>query len=136
MKLRGSICKPIVTGKADIRNAKYFDLEGFHPNIGKDKSFGKKSAKSSKHDMIKYVTKDGDYIEFEDMLGALVVDYNGTRLGVGSGFTEPQRRHIWDNAQVYIGRKIEIDSFGESTNMMGTKSLNCPIFKRFVGDEE
>ena len=74
--------------------------------------------------------------KFEDMLGALVVDYNGTRLGVGSGFTEPQRRHIWDNAQDYIGRKIEIDSFGESTNMMGTKSLNCPIFKRFVGDEE
>ena len=74
--------------------------------------------------------------KFEDMLGALVVDYNGTRLGVGSGFTEPQRRHIWDNAQDYIGRKIEIDSFGESTNMMGTKSLKCPIFKRFVGDEE
>lgn len=74
--------------------------------------------------------------KFEDMLGALAVDYNGTRLGVGSGFTEPQRRHIWDNAQDYIGRKIEIDSFGESTNMMGTKSLNCPIFKRFVGDEE
>lgn len=50
--------------KVDIRNAKHFDLDGFHPNIGKDKSFGKKSAKSSKHDMIKYVTKDGDYIEF------------------------------------------------------------------------
>ena len=49
----------------DIRNAKHFDLDGFHPNIGKDKSFGKKSAKSSKHDMIKYVTKDGDYIEFK-----------------------------------------------------------------------
>ena len=45
--------------KVDIRNAKHFDLDGFHPNIGKDKSFGKKSAKSSKHDMIKYVTKDG-----------------------------------------------------------------------------
>ena len=73
--------------------------------------------------------------KFEDMLGALVVDYNGTRLGVGSGFTEPQRRHIWDNAQDYIGRKIEIDSFGESTNMMGTKSLNCPIFRRFTHEE-
>ena len=46
--------------KVDIRSAKHFDLDGFHPNIGKDKSFGKKSAKSSKHDMIKYVTKDGD----------------------------------------------------------------------------
>lgn len=74
--------------------------------------------------------------KFEDMLGALVVDYNGVRLGVGSGFTEAQRQHIWDNSELYIGKRIEIDSFGESTNMMGTKSLNCPIFKRFVGDEE
>ncbi len=74
--------------------------------------------------------------KFEDMLGALIVDYNGVRLGVGSGFTESQRQHIWDNSELYIGKRIEIDSFGESTNMMGTKSLNCPIFKRFVGDEE
>lgn len=74
--------------------------------------------------------------KFEDMLGALVVDYNGVRLGVGSGFTEAQRQHIWNNQEQFIGRRIEIDSFGESTNMLGTKSLNCPIFKRFVGDEE
>ena len=74
--------------------------------------------------------------KFEDMLGALIVDYNGVRLGVGSGFTEAQRRLIWDNSELYIGKRIEIDSFGESTNMLGTKSLNCPIFKRFVGDEE
>lgn len=74
--------------------------------------------------------------KFEDMLGALIVDYNGVRLGVGSGFTEAQRHLIWDNSELYIGKRIEIDSFGESTNMLGTKSLNCPIFKRFVGDEE
>lgn len=74
--------------------------------------------------------------KFEDMMGALVVDYNGVRLGVGSGFTDAQRQQIWNNQKHFIGRLIEIDSFGESTNMMGTKSLNCPIFKRFVGDEE
>lgn len=74
--------------------------------------------------------------KFEDMMGALVVDYNGVRLKVGSGFTEAQRQQIWNNQEHFIGRLIEIDSFGESTNMLGTKSLNCPIFKRFVGDEE
>lgn len=72
----------------------------------------------------------------EDTLGALVVDYNGTKVGVGSGFTDYQRNEIWNNKDKYIGRKIEIDTFGESTNMSGTKSLNCPIFKRFVGEEE
>jgi DNA ligase-1 len=87
-----------------------------------------------------FVLKVIDVIEgtgkFEDMLGALIVDYNGVRLGVGSGLTEAQRRLIWNNPELYIGKRIEIDSFGESTNMLGTKSLNCPIFKRFVGDEE
>ncbi len=74
--------------------------------------------------------------KYEDMLGGLVVDYNGNKLGVGSGFTDAQRHDIWFNQDKYIGRKIEIDHFGESTNQLGTKSLNCPIFKRFVGDEE
>lgn len=74
--------------------------------------------------------------KFEDSLGALIVDYNGTRLGVGSGFTDQQRHSIWGNPQDYIGKYIEIDTFGESTNVSGDKSLNCPIFKRFVGTEE
>ena len=74
--------------------------------------------------------------KFEDMLGALVVDYKGNRLGVGSGFNDAQRLEIWNNPSKYIGKSIEIDTFGESTNLQGFKSLNCPIFKRFVGDVE
>lgn len=74
--------------------------------------------------------------KFEGMMGALVVDYNGNKLGVGSGFNDAQRKDIWDNPENYLGRSIEIDTFGESTNALGEKSLNCPIFKRFVGEEE
>jgi DNA ligase-1 len=74
--------------------------------------------------------------KFDGMMGALVVDYNGVRLGVGSGFTDAERKKIWNNKDAYIGRNIEIDTFGESTNVLGEKSLNCPIFKRFVGEEE
>lgn len=74
--------------------------------------------------------------KFEGMMGALVVDYNGNKLGVGSGFNDTQRKDIWDNPEKYLGRSIEIDTFGESTNALGEKSLNCPIFKRFVGEEE
>lgn len=74
--------------------------------------------------------------KFENMMGALVVDYNGTMLGVGSGFNDAQRQAIWDAPEKYIGRQIEIDTFGESTNALGVKSLNCPIFKRFVGEVE
>ena len=79
--------------------------------------------------------------KYEDSLGAIVVAYTNKRgetnyLGVGSGFTDAQRRDIWDNPTKYLGRKVEIETFGESTNAQGLTSLNCPIFKRFVGEVE
>lgn len=74
--------------------------------------------------------------KFEDMMGSLVVEYKGYKLGVGSGFTDAQRREIWLNPVFFIGKQIEIETFGESKNALGEVSLNCPIFKRFVGEEE
>lgn len=79
--------------------------------------------------------------KYEDSLGALVVLYTDkygrqSYLGVGSGLTDDQRHDIWNNQNKYIGRRIEIECFGESTNAAGHTSLNCPIFKRFVGDKE
>ena len=74
--------------------------------------------------------------KYEDSMGALVVQYKGSFVGVGSGFTDDQRQAIWDEPDKYIGRKIEIETFGESTNAQGYVSLNCPIFKRFVGEVE
>lgn len=79
--------------------------------------------------------------KYEDSMGAIVCLYTNkaglqSYLGVGSGFTDEQRRHIWENADKYIGLMAEIECFGESTNAQGMTSLNCPIFKRFVGDVE
>lgn len=73
--------------------------------------------------------------KYEDSMGALVVNYKGSLVGVGSGFTDEQRHAIWCDPYLYIGRYIEVESFGESINAQGDVSLNCPIFKRFVGDE-
>lgn len=79
--------------------------------------------------------------KYEDSMGALVCEYINKRgektyVGVGSGFTDDQRQDIWWNMERYIGRNIEVETFGESTNAQGYTSLNCPIFKRFVGDTE
>lgn len=68
--------------------------------------------------------------------GALIIEYNGARVGVGSGLADYERDKIWSNKSAYIGRTIEVDTFGESKNAHGGISLNCPIFKRFKGDEE
>ena len=74
--------------------------------------------------------------KYEEALGAIVVEYKGSYVGVGSGFTDDQRRFIWDNPSLFIGRKVEVETFGESINAQGYVSLNCPIFKRFVGEVE
>lgn len=79
--------------------------------------------------------------KYEDAMGSIVCLYtasNGTQsyVGVGSGFTDDQRRDIWENPDKYIGLRAEIESFGESTNAQGYRSINCPIFKRFVGEVE
>lgn len=79
--------------------------------------------------------------KYEDSMGAIVCLYTNSAgqesyLGVGSGFTDEQRQHIWENSDKYIGLMAEIECFGESTNAQGMTSLNCPIFKRFVGDAE
>lgn len=108
-------------------------------------ALGKYEIKRSK-DLLKvkhteeYTLEVTDILEgsgkFEGMTGALVVSYKENKLGVGSGLNHAQRVEIWNNPDKYIGRSIEIDTFGESTNALGETSLNCPIFKRFVGELE
>ncbi len=67
--------------------------------------------------------------KYEGMLGALIVDYKGYRVGVGSGFSDEERRRFWDNPEEIIGKTIEVDTFGESKDQLGNVSLNCPIYK-------
>lgn len=74
--------------------------------------------------------------KYSGMLGALVVDYKGNEVAVGSGFTDYDRQDVWTRRDDIIGQLIEIDSFGESKNNTGTLSLSCPIFKGFRSDKE
>jgi DNA ligase-1 len=67
--------------------------------------------------------------KYKGMLGALIVDYKGTYVGVGSGFSDDERIKFWNSRDDLIGMTIEIDTFGESTDQYGNVSLNCPIFK-------
>ena len=70
--------------------------------------------------------------KYEGMLGALITEYKDCWLQVGSGFTDYERYEIFANQDQYLHALFEVESFGESTNMQGLVSLNCPIFKRFV----
>lgn len=69
--------------------------------------------------------------KYEGSLGAIICDYNGYDVKVGSGFTDMDRAVVWANPNDYVGKVAEIESFGESTNQQGGRSLNCPIFKQW-----
>lgn len=70
-------------------------------------------------------------------LGSIVVDYKGNELGVGSGFSEAQRKEYWENKDVIVGKIVEVGYFEESSNDKGQPSLRFPTFKgiRFDKDE-
>lgn len=71
----------------------------------------------------------------ECKLGALIVEYKGHRVGVGSGLDDDMREKWWKNPELIVGKWIEIECFGESKNKQGGISLNCPIFKRIARQE-
>ena len=72
--------------------------------------------------------------KYEGMMGGIYIDYKGYEVGCGSGFTDHEREFYWSHPEYIVGKLIEINSFGESTNKDGGKSLNCPIFQRIRGD--
>lgn len=71
----------------------------------------------------------------EGKLGALVVNYKGYRVGVGTGLTDYDRDLFWQNKDKYIGKIIELDTFGETKNKDGSLSLNCAVFKGVRNDK-
>ena len=67
-------------------------------------------------------TVDGIVVGFEEgtgrlsnNLGALIVDLpSGKRVRVGGGFSDLQRREIWDKMELYLGRTVEFKANGKT----------------------
>lgn len=66
--------------------------------------------------------------KYEGVLGALLLDYKGYELRCGSGFTDEDRKEIWDNKEKYLGKIAEIQYFRESRNQDGGLSVSFPVF--------
>lgn len=72
--------------------------------------------------------------KYTGMLGGIKVDYrsNGkiTRVGVGSGFTDAERKKYWEDPSLILQKIVRIVCQGESVDSStGIASINCPIFK-------
>lgn len=66
---------------------------------------------------------------FAGTLGALIVDYKGNPVGVGSGLSDEIRAMIWADPAKYIGRVATIQFFEETNDADGKKSIRFPVFR-------
>ena len=73
--------------------------------------------------------------KLQGTLGALILDYKGNELRCGSGFSDEQRKEIWENREQYLGEIAEIKYFEETYNQNGGISLRFPIFKDIRTDK-
>lgn len=69
-------------------------------------------------------------------LGALVVEYKGNEVRVGSGLTLEQRKLFWENPELVINKIIEVQGSEESTNKDGKYSLRFPSFIQVREDKD
>lgn len=65
-------------------------------------------------------------------LGALVVDYNGVSVKVGTGLDDEQRASFWASQEDVVGRLIEVEYQEETPD----GSLRHPVFVRFRDDKD
>ena len=61
-------------------------------------------------------------------MGAVVVQFKGNEVRVGSGFSDEQRIEFWKNPDLIVGRVIEVKYKEVTKNKNGTESLQFPVF--------
>ena len=63
--------------------------------------------------------------------GAFIIRHKGNPVAVGSGLSDALRIDAWNNQDKYIGKRITVKYFEETTDNDGNPSLRFPIFKGF-----
>ncbi len=90
----------------------------------------------------KFQSSDLQVIGFEEgtgkytgTLGAIICEYKGGEVRVGSGLTDEQRKEIWSCQHRYLNSIIEVSYFEETMDSTGKLSLRFPTFKDFRPDK-
>lgn len=117
--------------------------EGIMVSVADSKYECKRSGNLLKAKKIEDKTVDLVIVGFEEgtgkykgMLGSLTVDYKGGKLGVGSGFTDLERKEFWKNRDDLLGTIVEVKYDDESQNEFGEDSLRYPIFVTLRDDKD
>lgn len=62
-------------------------------------------------------------------LGALVCDYKGYSVNVGSGFSDIDRKHFWTHQEDIVGKIVTVKYKEETKNKNGGISIQFPVFE-------
>lgn len=73
--------------------------------------------------------------KYSGTLGALLVNYKGYTLKVGSGMSDVLRDEIWANRDEWLGRTIVVQYFEETENQNGGLSLRFPVYLDWRDDK-
>lgn len=66
--------------------------------------------------------------KYANTLGAIICEYKGNTVKVGSGFTDNQRDYYWENQDEIMGRVVEIQYFEETQDKQGNLSIRFPVY--------
>jgi DNA ligase-1 len=80
------------------------------------------------------VVVEGREVE-EEMLKNCVILHRGHPVEVGSGFSLEQRRQIYQNPELLIGKTVTVQYFEESVDQNGKHSLRFPVIKQIWDGE-
>jgi DNA ligase-1 len=75
------------------------------------------------------VIENGLEVERE-LLSAATIEFKGSTVGVGSGWSQEQRRYYHENPEELIGKEITVKYFEESQDQYGKPSLRFPTVKK------
>lgn len=81
------------------------------------------------------LNKESGVVEYHDGLKSVYIDYNGSRVDVGSGLTLKERKRYFENPDDLIGKVITVQYFEETENDSGTNSMRFPTLKHIHGAE-
>jgi len=71
---------------------------------------------------------DGLEVE-EEMLSNVIIEHRGCDVGVGSGFSQEERKLYFKRPELIIGKTITVQYFEETLNQDGCHSLRFPVVK-------
>lgn len=65
---------------------------------------------------------------YKGSLGAIMVEYKGNMVAVGSGMDIPTREWIWTHRPELLGRIVEVQYQCKTKNKNGSESLQFPVY--------